>query len=149
MDLSEAKGKGVKNRPARRVGRGRGNGRGKTCGRGTKGAGSRSGHSQPLGFEGGQMPLFRRIPKRGFSNALFKKDYTIVNVGSLNDFDSGARVDLEAILAQGLASEVSPQLKVLGNGEIEKPLTVVAHKFSRSARAKIEDAGGTAEEVKA
>jgi len=149
MDLSEAKGKGVRNTPARRVGRGRGNGRGKTCGRGMKGAGARSGHSQPLGFEGGQMPLFRRIPKRGFSNALFKKNYTIVNVGSLNDFDSGTRVDLEAILAQGLASEVSPQLKVLGNGEIEKPLTVVAHKFSRSARAKIEEAGGTAEEVQA
>ena len=147
MDLSEAKSKGVKNKRPRRLGRGRGNGHGKTCGRGSKGQGSRSGSSTPVGFEGGQMPLFRRLPKRGFSNALFKKTYTIINVGNLNDFDSGARVDLQTILSEGLTSKESSLLKVLGNGEIEKPLIVVAHKFSKSAREKIEKAGGTAEEV--
>ena len=147
MDLSEAKSKGLKNTRPMRVGRGIGSGKGKTCGRGTKGAGSRSGNSQRVGFEGGQMPLFRRIPKRGFSNALFKKEYTIINVGALEGFDSGARVDLEAILSNSLASKTSDLLKVLGNGEITKPLTVVAHKFSQSAREKIEKAGGTVEEV--
>lgn len=147
MDLSEAKSKGMKNKRPMRVGRGIGSGKGKTCGRGTKGAGSRSGFSVKAGFEGGQMPLFRRVAKRGFSNALFKKQYTIVNVGLLDSFQEGARVDLEAILKEGLCSMESRLLKILGNGEVSKKLVVVAHKFSKSAKEKIEKAGGTVEEI--
>ncbi len=147
MDLTDATSRGVKNTRPMRVGRGTGSGKGKTCGRGTKGAGARSGNSMSLGFEGGQMPLFRRLPKRGFSNALFRKVYTIVNVGALEAFEAGERVDLEAVLRKGLCSKQSDHLKILGNGEITKPLTVVARKFSRSAKEKIEKAGGKAEVV--
>ncbi len=147
MDLSEVKRKGIRHARPMRVGRGIGSGKGKTCGRGTKGAGARSGNSQRLGFEGGQMPLFRRVPKRGFSNAFFKKVYTIINVGKLEQFEPGTRVDLDAILEKGLCSKESDLLKVLGNGELTTPLTVVAHKFSKSAREKIEKAGGKVEVI--
>jgi len=147
MDLTEVKNKGLRNKRPIRVGRGTGSGKGKTCGRGTKGAGARSGNSLRLGFEGGQMPLFRRVPKRGFSNALFKKVYTIINVGKLEEFEPGSKVDLKAILEKGLCSKESDYLKVLGNGELTKPLTVVAHKFSKSAKEKIEKAGGKVEVI--
>lgn len=147
MDLSEAKGRGLRNERPWRVGRGTGSGNGYTCGRGSKGAKARSGYSHRPGFEGGQMPLFRRSAKRGFSNALFRKVYTIVNVGALAAFEVGARIDLGSILDQGLCSRESDLLKVLGNGEVTKAFTVVAHKFSRSAREKIEKAGGTVEVI--
>jgi large subunit ribosomal protein L15 len=93
------------------------------------------------------MPIYRRVPKRGFTNARFRVDYTIVNVSTLEKIDEGSVVDLEALLTHGLASKVSPLLKVLGNGELSKKLTVRAHKFSASAKEKIEKAGGTAEVV--
>lgn len=130
----------------RRLGRGAGSGLGKTSGRGHKGEGARSGKLQPLTSEGGQMPLFRRIPKRGFNNANFARRYSIVNVASLDCFDEGARVD-SAILSQaGLIRNASDPVKILGDGELTRRLTVVADRFSRSARQKITDAGGTVEE---
>ena len=147
MDLKTVQDKGVKHLQRKRVGRGLGSGLGKTAGRGHKGWGARSGTSRRPGYEGGQMPIYRRVPKRGFTNARFRVDYTIVNVGTLEKFEDGSQVDLEALLSHGLASKVSPLLKVLGNGELSKKLTVRAHKFSASAKDKIEKAGGTAEIV--
>ena len=143
MDLQQVCEKGGKFQTRKRVGRGTGSGSGKTCGRGHKGAGSRSGYTRRPGFEGGQMPLYRRVPKRGFTNAPFRKDYTIVNTDKLNGFENGAVVDLEAILSHGLVSLASPLLKVLGNGDLQRNLTVRAQKFSASAKQKIEAAGGT------
>lgn len=131
----------------RRVGRGVGSGLGKTSGKGHKGARARSGWSAKPGYEGGQMPLFRRLPKKGFTNTQFRTRYTIVNVELLNGFEDGARVDLEAILSRGLVSKETDRMKVLGDGEITRKLTVVAAKFSASARAKIEKAGGTVESL--
>jgi len=130
----------------KRVGRGPGSGLGKTAGRGEKGQKSRSGYSRRLGFEGGQMPLVRRVPKRGFTN-VFRTEYTTVNVGELAAReDLGDRVDPESLAAKGLVRKGKP-VKVLGDGEIDRALTVAAHKFSKSARAKIEGAGGTCEEL--
>ncbi len=145
MDLARAKALGVSRKRPKRVGRGPGSGHGKTCGRGHKGQKSRSGYKRRLGFEGGQMPLYRRLPRRGFNNARFSKRYTIINVRDLAAFEPGAVVDLEAVLAKGLTSPVTPFLKVLGDGEVDRPLTVKAHRFSTSAKAKIEGAGGTIE----
>lgn len=142
MDLKTVCAKGTKNQRKFRVGRGIGSGNGKTSGRGHKGWGSRSGSSRRAGYEGGQMPIYRRVPKRGFTNARFRTDYTIINVGSLEGFDSGSTVDLQAILNGGLASMNTPLLKVLGNGELTKSLTVRAQKCSKSAAQKIEAAGG-------
>ncbi|MCB9883106.1 MAG: 50S ribosomal protein L15 [Planctomycetes bacterium] len=147
MDLKEARSGGVKNKARKRIGRGQGSGTGKTSGKGHKGQRARSGFSRKSGGEGGQMPLYRRVPKRGFNNARFRRDYTIINVDLLAQFDEGARVDMDAILHAGLISPSSPYLKVLGNGELSKKLTVVAHRFSASAKQKIEAAGGTAEVV--
>lgn len=136
-----------KNKAARRIGRGPGSGHGKTAGRGHKGAKSRSGWSgsqHPL-YEGGQMPYFRRIPKRGFSNAQFRRDYAVVNIKTLEaNFDDGAEVDLHALAAKHLAPGDKLPLKVLGEGELTKKLTVTAARFSASAKQKIEQAGGTA-----
>jgi large subunit ribosomal protein L15 len=143
VDIRTVTAKGTKRETRKRVGRGIGSGLGKTSGRGHKGYGQRSGSSRRPGHEGGQMPLYRRVPKRGFKNARFRTDYTIINVGDLDGFDGGATVDLEAILARGLTSLETPLLKVLGNGELSKGLTVRAQKFSASARQKIEAAGGT------
>ncbi len=143
MDLQQVCQKGEKFHTRKRVGRGTGSGSGKTCGRGHKGQGSRSGYSRRPGFEGGQMPLYRRVPKRGFTNARFRRDYTIVNIDKLNGFDEGAVVDLDSVLAAGLVSLASPHLKVLGSGDLQRKLTVRAHKFSGSAKQKIEAAGGT------
>ncbi len=134
---------------AKRVGRGHGSGLGKTSGRGQKGQKSRSGWkggTRP-GFEGGQTPLYMRFPKRGFSNAPFKVEYEIVNVKDLDrKFNDGDTVDIEAMKRAGLVKRRLP-VKVLGDGDIGKRLTVKAHKFSSSAREKIEAAGGVCEEV--
>ena len=130
----------------KRVGRGPGSGLGKTAGRGEKGQKSRAGYSRRPGFEGGQMPLVRRVPKRGFTN-IFRTEYATVNVGELAAReDLGDRVDPEALAEKGLVRKGRP-VKVLGDGEIGRALTVAAHKFSKSARAKIEGAGGTCEEL--
>ena len=147
MNLAEAKAAGLKYKTRKRIGRGTGSGLGKTCGRGHKGAKSRSGWSSKAGWEGGQMPLFRRLPKRGFSNANFRKIYTIINVGDLDAFDAGATVDLNTVLEKGLVSKQkhSDLFKILGNGEVGKKLSVVVDGISAAARAKIESAGGTVE----
>ena len=128
----------------KRVGRGPGSGTGKTAGRGSKGAKSRSGYSLRYGFEGGQMPLIRRIPKRGFTNK-FAKEVANVNVGELERFPEETVVTPELLVASGLVAKLSGRLKVLGDGELKKKLVVQAHNFSRGARAKIESAGGRVE----
>ncbi len=128
----------------KRIGRGRGSGTGKTSGRGHKGAGSRSGYSRRPAFEGGQMPYFRRIPKRGFSNAAFRTEYHIVNVAALQDrFESGATVDAVALAQAGLIRNTKLPVKVLAHGDITIKLNVTADKFSGSASTKIEAAGGS------
>jgi len=126
----------------KRVGRGPGSGLGKTAGKGHKGQKSRSGYARQAGFEGGQMTLIRRVPKRGFTN-LFRTTYSVVNLNQLGDFDR--EVTPETLAQRGLVRS-GALVKVLGDGDIGKPLTVVAHKFSRSARAKIEAAGGSCQE---
>ena len=130
----------------KRKGRGAGTGNGKTAGRGHKGQKARSGGKVRVGFEGGQMPLARRIPKRGFNN-IFAKPLTAVNVGVLDAFDDGAVVDAAALLEKGVISECKYGLKVLANGKLTKKLTVQAKSFSASAKTKIEEAGGKAEVV--
>lgn len=128
----------------KRVGRGPGSGTGKTAGRGHNGQRSRAGYSQRLGFEGGQMPLVRRVPKRGFTN-IFRTEYAVVNVRDLADLGED-EITPENLLAHGMVRRGRP-VKVLGDGELDKALTVKAHKFSKSARQKIEAAGGTCEEL--
>jgi len=130
----------------KRKGRGPGTGNGKTGGRGHKGQKARSGGGVRVGFEGGQMPLARRIPKRGFNN-IFAKPLEYVNVSSLNKFNDGDVVDVETLLNAGILSGCKYGVKILGNGEIEKKLTVKANAFSESAKAKIEAAGGKAEVI--
>ena len=129
----------------KRLGQGESSGRGKTAGRGGKGQTARSGSSIRIGFEGGQMPLIRRMPKRGFNNAQFTTQYNGVNVADLNRFENGARVDELALKAVGLSNGQSDGVKILGNGELSKKLTVIASAFSASARTKIEAKGGTCE----
>lgn len=133
---------------ARRVGRGIGSGIGKTSGKGHKGQWARSGGGVRPGFEGGQMPLARRVPKRGFNNA-FRKEYVIVNLSALSDLPAGTVVDYGFVMENGLAKAVKNDcgLKVLGSGELKAALTVKAAKFSASAKAAIEQAGGTAEVI--
>ena len=131
----------------KRLGRGIGSGIGKTSGKGHKGQNARSGGGVRPGFEGGQIPLIRRLPKRGFNNQ-FKKVYAIVNVSDLNRFEDGAVVDVKALLDTNLIGKVEAYgVKVLGNGELTKKLTVKADKFTAQAKEKIEKVGGTAEEV--
>ena len=130
----------------KRKGRGTGTGNGKTAGRGHKGQKARSGGKVRIGFEGGQMPLARRLPKRGFNN-VFAKPLTAVNVAVLNKFEDGAVVDAEALLASGILSKVEYGVKFLGNGTVTKNVTVKASAFSESAKAKIEAAGGKAEVI--
>jgi len=133
------------NRPAKRVGSGRGNGRGKTCGRGHKGAGQRSGYGTKVGFEGGQMPLYRKLPRRGFSTVRFKREILAwVNLGELECFEPNETIGMEQLRKAGLIRSNATRLKVLANGELSKALTVEAHKFSASAKQKIEAAGGKA-----
>ncbi|MEB3752670.1 MULTISPECIES: 50S ribosomal protein L15 [Geobacillus] len=129
-----------------RVGRGIGSGNGKTSGRGQKGQNARSGGGVRLGFEGGQTPLFRRLPKRGFTN-INRKEYAVVNLDKLNRFEDGTEVTPELLLETGVISKLKSGVKVLGKGQIEKKLTVKAHKFSASAKAAIEAAGGKTEVI--
>jgi len=137
---------GAKHR-TKRLGQGESSGHGRTSGRGGKGQTARSGSSIRVGFEGGQMPLIRRIPKRGFNNARFATRYLGVNVGDLEQFDDGARVDEMALRTAGLANGRASGIKILGDGELNKKLTVSAHAFSASARAKIEAKGGACEVI--
>jgi large subunit ribosomal protein L15 len=128
----------------KRVGRGPGSGLGKTAGRGNKGQKSRSGYSAKIGFEGGQMPLHRRLPKRGFTN-IFKKEWLEVSLAVLDQkFDAGVEINPEILHQRGLIKKSKHDVVVLGNGEVTKALTVFAHRFTKSAREKIERAGGTA-----
>ena len=131
---------------AKRIGRGHGSGNGKTAGKGHKGQKARAGHGMRPGFEGGQMPLQRRIPKRGFNN-IFAREVVAVNVGSLNCFENGAEVDVNALMEAGVLKKSGDALKILANGEVTKKLTVKANAFSEAAKAKIEAAGGKAEVV--
>jgi len=142
-ELSPAQGSA---KQAWRVGRGPGSGNGKTAGKGHKGQNARSGGGVRPGFEGGQIPLYRRLPKRGFNN-LFAVTYSIVNVEVLNAFEDGAVVDAQALVDAGVIKKVNDGLKVLGRGEITKKITVKAAKVSESAKAKIEAAGGTVEVI--
>jgi len=137
-----------KHKARKRVGRGRGSGHGKTSGRGHKGYGSGAGNSRKIGFEGGQMPWFRRIPKRGFSNFLFRTEFQIVNLNDLaRKFSDGDTVDEGALLKAGLIRDEKKPIKILGEGESIGKLTITAHKFSASAKQKIEDAGGSITEI--
>lgn len=147
MQIHDVTYRGTKHDKRKRVGRGPGSGNGKTAARGHNGQRSRSGDNPRIGFEGGQMPIFRRMPKRGFTNARFKKHYTLVNIDALESFADGDTVDLTAVLENGLARRTGDMLKVLGQGEMGRKLTVKAHKFSASAKAKIEAAGGSVEEL--
>ena len=131
----------------KRVGRGPGSGLGKTSGRGQKGQNARSGGGVRPGFEGGQLPLFRRLPKRGFSNAKFKTVYAVINLSDLNKFKNGAIVTPEILKEMGILKNQLNGVKVLGNGKLEKKLTVKAHKFSESAKESIEKMGGKAEVI--
>jgi large subunit ribosomal protein L15 len=133
--------------PRKRVGRGAGSGHGKTASRGSKGAKSRSGFRFKRGFEGGQMPLHRRVPKRGFHN-LFRVEYAVVNLDTLAEvFDAGAEVTPDSLRERGVVRKSGVKIKVLGRGDIAKKLTVRAHKFSGSAAQKISAAGGAAEVI--
>jgi large subunit ribosomal protein L15 len=149
MDLSNLKPAAGAKQSRKRVGRGPGSGNGKTAGRGNKGAQSRSGYSYKRGFEGGQMPLHRRVPKRGFNNAMFRTEYAVVNLDQLDaQFDSGSTVSPDALRATGLIrGGKGLPIKVLGRGEITKALTVQAHKFSGKAAEKLAAAGGKAEAI--
>ncbi len=142
MNLSELRAPKKANRNRKRVGRGMGSGHGKTSTRGHKGQGSRSGSSLMRGFEGGQMPLHRRLPKRGFRN-IFRTEYTVLNVSRLEEL-SETELTLDTFIARGLLDKRNGLLKILGNGDVTKPITVHAHKFSKSAQEKIEKAGGKA-----
>ena len=133
-------------RDVKRIGRGHGSGNGKTAGKGHKGQKARAGRGIRAGFEGGQMPLHRRIPKRGFNN-IFATPYTTINVAILNRFEDGAVVNTEALLNAGIINKAPYGVKILGNGKIEKKLTVQVAAFSESAKAKIEAAGGKAEVI--
>jgi large subunit ribosomal protein L15 len=133
-----------KHKARRRAGRGTGSGGGKTCGRGHKGSGSRAGAASVSLYEGGQMPLFRRLPKRGFSNYKFETRYKIVNVSQLERFDEGATVGMEQLSSAGLIDSLKNRVKILGDGELTKKLQVMAHKFSKTAEQKITASGGTA-----
>lgn len=137
---------GSKKEPTRK-GRGIGSGLGKTSGKGHKGQNARSGGGVRPGFEGGQMPLQQRVPKRGFNNAAFRKEIIAINLNALNRFESGTEVTPEALVEAGIIKAVKDGVKILGNGELDKALTVKVHSFSKSAIAKIEAAGGKAEVI--
>jgi len=131
----------------KRVGRGTGSGLGTTAGRGMNGQNSRSGGGVRPGFEGGQMPLFRRIPKRGFTNVRFKKEWVVLNVSELNVFDDKAEVTPEILMEKGMIKSLKREIKILGNGKIDKAVNVKANKFTKSAIQKIEAAGGKVEVI--
>lgn len=144
MELNELK-PSVPRKARKRVGRGESSGLGKTAGKGSNGQKSRAGGGTKPGFEGGQMPIIRRTPKRGFSNYPFKKEYAIINLDVLNRFEEGTVVTPELLLETGLVSKLLDGLKVLGNGKLEKKISVEAHKVSKSAQKAIEEKGGSVE----
>lgn len=146
MKLHELKPAEGSRKVRNRVGRGIGSGNGKTAGKGHKGQNARSGGGVRLGFEGGQTPLFRRLPKRGFTN-INRKEFAIVNLATLNRFEDGTEVTPELLLETGVISKLNDGVKVLASGAVEKKLTVKAHKFSSSAKEAIEAAGGTVEAI--
>ncbi|ARK21501.1 50S ribosomal protein L15 [Sporosarcina sp. P26b] len=146
MKLHELKPAEGSRRNRKRVGRGIGSGTGKTSGRGHDGQNSRSGGGVRLGFEGGQIPLFQRLPKRGFTN-INRKDYAIVNLDTLNRFEEGTEVTPELLIETGVVSNAKSGIKILGNGTLDKKITVRANKFSASAKEAIEKAGGQTEVV--
>ncbi|WP_164218779.1 50S ribosomal protein L15 [Virgibacillus sp. YIM 98842] len=146
MKLHELKASEGSRKKRNRVGRGMSSGNGKTSGRGHKGQKARSGGGVRPGFEGGQMPLFQRLPKRGFTN-IHRKEFAIVNLDALNRFEDGTEITPELLLEEGVVSKLKAGIKVLGNGSIEKKLTVKAHKFSASAAEAIEAAGGKTEVI--
>lgn len=146
MYIQELKSAEGATKAPKRVGRGIGSGTGKTSTRGHKGQWSRSGGGVRPNFEGGQMPLTRRIPKRGFNNKRFAHDYSVVNIGELNVFENGAVVNAEMLVSKGIISNIAPYgLKVMGDGKLEKKLTVQAAKFTKTAKEAIEKAGGSVE----
>ena len=144
MNLNELKANAGARSNRKRIGRGLGSGTGKTAGKGNKGQNARSGGGVAIGFEGGQTPFFKKMPKRGFTNYT-RKEYAVVNVEDLNKFDDGVAVDYTALKAAGLVKKHLDGVKVLGDGKLEKKLTVKAEKFSKSAQKAIEEAGGKAE----
>ncbi|MFD3449245.1 50S ribosomal protein L15 [Microbacteriaceae bacterium 4G12] len=146
MKLHELKPAEGSRKVRNRVGRGIGSGNGKTAGKGHKGQNARSGGGVRLGFEGGQTPLFRRLPKRGFTN-INRKEFAIVNLAELNRFEDGTEVTPELLLETGVISKVNNGVKILANGKLEKKLTVKAHKFSSTAQEAIEAAGGKTEVI--
>jgi large subunit ribosomal protein L15 len=146
VKLEELKSPPGANKKVKRVGRGTGSGHGKTSTRGHKGQKARSGGGVRPGFEGGQMPLQRRLPKRGFTN-IFKKEYAIVNIRDLNSFDDGSEINPEVLQNAGLIKSIKDGVKILGDGELEKKLTVRAHKISRQAEEKITARGGRVEVI--
>ena len=147
MNLDEILQQAGRHKPRKRRGRGIGSGHGKTSGRGTKGGGARAGAKRRWGYEGGQNSAVARLPKRGFSNFRFRKGFQIVNVAELAGFEDGARVDKQALVDAGLVDDGPTPVKVLGNGEVTRKLTVVAGRFSASAKQKIEQAGGSAQQA--
>ena len=146
MKLHELKAAGGSTKNPNRKGRGTGTGNGTTAGRGMNGQKSRSGGGVRLGFEGGQMPLYRRLPKRGFTN-IWGTEYTVLNVDALNKFEAGTVVTPEMLKEAGLVKQVKDGIKILGDGKLEKNLTVQAHKFTKTAVEKIESAGGKVEVI--
>jgi large subunit ribosomal protein L15 len=148
MNLSNVRAPKKASEKRKRVGRGMGSGMGKTSTRGHKGQRSRSGSRMLRGFEGGQMPLHRRMPKRGFTNAVFKKKFSTINVGELSKFDKGAKVGPQELVDKGVLRKVAKNgLRILGDGEVDRALHVSAHYFTESAREKITKAGGTVEVI--
>ena len=146
MKLNELRATPGAMREAKRIGRGHGSGNGKTAGKGHKGQKARAGHGMRPGFEGGQMPLHRRIPKRGFNN-IFAKTIVAVNVGTLNKFEDGAVVDTQALIDAGIVKVCCDGVKILANGKLDKKLTVKVNAYSEAAKQKIEAAGGKAEVI--
>lgn len=146
MKLHEMKPAEGARKARKRLGRGTGSGHGKTSGKGHNGQNARSGGGVRLGFEGGQIPLFQRLPKRGFTN-INRKEYAIVNIDTLNRFDEGTEVTPELLIESGIVSNAKSGIKILGNGTLEKKITVKAHKFSATAKEAIEKAGGQTEVV--
>lgn len=146
MNLGELRAPEGASKNKKRLGRGSGSGHGKTSGRGHKGQRARSGGRGKTGFEGGQMPLQRRLPKRGFTN-IFRKEYTILNLGDLDQFATSSIVDISALLEAGLVKKITAGVKLLADGDIKKPLTIKVHKFSQAAKEKVEAAGGRIEVI--
>ncbi|MEK7851177.1 MAG: 50S ribosomal protein L15 [Deltaproteobacteria bacterium] len=146
MNLGELHAPEGASKNRKRLGRGSGSGHGKTSGRGHKGQRARSGGRGKTGFEGGQMPLQRRVPKRGFTN-IFRKEYSIVNLSDLEQFVKGSTVDVPALVEAGLVKKIEAGVKLLADGDINKPLTIKVHKFSQAAKEKVEAAGGRIEVV--